>query len=735
MARSGKLARKKDPAKIQGQPHTVVEDEAIEAMKEGEKLENYASDKTSDVYEYCAKLYPDLKKAYENRNDANDGISEYWNIYNAKPDSNQTYQGNSKCYVPVTRDAINARARRALKQLFPNKYNHVDAVGTDGVKPMSQLALLEHYIRQTHLKSIVRSLLVAGDITGQWNLYIDWRKDSHSVIDAIRKNPIMETAQGEEVELPNIEEEVDEYEDKEVITEGPDITDFATEDLVVLPPTVTDIEKAEATCLKLRMSKSAIQRLIDDGVFLVDDDSDLGKWMAERKGEEKYNPEKRAVHDAGLKTEGNLKYALIYEAHIRYKFEDGKPPTLAYVYYAGENEILGIIKAPQWSQRRPIISAPVERVSGSFFGISKIEPVKFMQWNLNDFWNMGQDSAMYSMLPIVMTNPEKNPNYAMMVIGLAAVWPTSPQDTQFANFPQLYRDSLQMCGAIKQQIYESLDVNEMMMGAMPKGRKNNALVGAQMQESSISVIDHAERFEEEILNPLMERMFEYDCQFRDTELTIVTHGEVGVKAEMSVIPVQQWGVRYFFQWTGTDFVMNMQRMQQQIATMNVLRGIPPQQLNGRRLDIAPILESLVQNVFGTELGGRILIDDRNKFTIDPQTENEMLINGIDVEVHQADDDGEHIRMHQEAARSTLDPGGLFRNHIEKHMQQMQGKRQMAMASMMPQPQPGQPGVPGGSAPGVAGTPRPGAIPQGPRPGQQPPGAIHPDQMMGAPGRG
>ena len=147
------------------------------------------------------------------------------------------------------------------------------------------------------------------------------------------------------------------------------------------------------------------------------------------------------------------------------EFEKNKK-ELAYVYYAGENEIIGIIKAPQWGQKRPVLSAPVDRLSGSFNGVSKIEAVKFLQWNLNDFWNMGQDSAMYSLLPVVMTDPEKNPNYAMMVFGLAAVWPVDPNSTKFQSFPQLWKDSVQMCGAIEARIHQSLESNEAMMGKL-----------------------------------------------------------------------------------------------------------------------------------------------------------------------------------------------------------------------------------------------------------------------------
>jgi hypothetical protein len=179
---------------------------------------------------------------------------------------------------------------------------------------------------------------------------------------------------------------------------------------------------------------------------------------------------------------------------------------------------------------------------------------------------------------------------------------------------------------------------------------------------------------------LMERIFEYDAQYRDEELSVLSQGDIGVKASVQQIPCQAWGERYFFQWTGTAFTMNLNRMQQQIAFMNVLRGIPPQQLNGRKLDITPILENMCENVFGAELAGRVLIDDRNKYSVPAELEDEMMLNGIMVEVHEADEDSQHIQAHQMAAQKSMDPTGLMRTHIQGHMKQMQDKRQKAMGA-------------------------------------------------------
>lgn len=700
------------------------------SSKKKDDIENWADQPESDVYDQCTKFYPTIQRAYTNRDEADGAIAEYWNIYHGEPDDNQIYQGNSKCYIPAVRDSIRARSKRALKQNFPTKYKHIDAVGTDDLRPTPQLALLEHYIRTTKLKSICRSVYIAGDVTGQWNLYVDWMHEVRNISGMIRRNPVADTLDGE-IEDVASEDKEESLENEEVVDQGPTVTDFATEDMVVIPPTCNDIEKADLVSLKLRLSKHQVKKMVDDGVFILNDESDISAWIDSRKTKEKRNPPKKQTQEAGIKTEGTLKYCLIYEVTARLEFEKGKK-ELAYIYYAGENEIVGIIKAPQWGQKRPIISAPVDRLSGSFNGISVVEAVKWMQWNLNDFYNMGQDSAMYSMLPIIMSDPEKNPNWAMMVVGLAAVWPVDPNSTKFASFPPLWKDSMGMCQSIEQRIQQALDVNPMMMGQMPAGRKNANTMGAQQQESSIPILDHAERFEEEMLNPLMERFFEYDCQFRDSELTILTMGQIGIKAQMQVIPPNEWGNRYFFQWCGTEYVQNMQRMQQQIATMNVLRGIPPQQLNGRKLDIGPILEILTDNVFGSEMSGRILIDDRIKYSVPPDIEDEMMLNGIMSPVHEIDDDVEHLKKHHEDAESTGDPTSLIRNHMNMHMQQLMKKRQESMQAQQPH---GVPGVPGGAGPGVAGSPRPGAQPQQPRPGQNPPGSIPQDSMPGATPRG
>ena len=665
-------------------------------------------------------------KGYQNKDDQEERIQEYWSIYNASPDDNQQYSGNSNGYIPAVRDCINARAKRALKQLFPANNRHVEGIASDGSTPYTQLSLLEHYIRKTKLKEVVRSDLIAGDVTGQWNLMLDWTTCTRTVTKLVKRNPILEQIDGEDVADLEIEDPTTEDEDteeEEVTEQGPDIVDFATEDLVVIPPTCNDLQKAHAVSLRLRLSPDKVREMVDEGVFVLPEGTEIEAFCQPDKQKDRRSPPKRQSRDAGVKTEGTDKHALIFMVYTKLDF-GGDRKELGIIYYAGQNEIVGIIKAPYWSGRIPIISQPIERIKGSFFGKSKIEPVKFLQWNLTDFHNMGQDSAMYSLLPIWAVDPLKTPQWATMVMGLAAVWPVSPADVKQITQVQLWKDAAGICDQLKRQIWESMEVNEAMMGKMPAGRKNAQMVGAMQQNQDTNIQDYASAYEEGVLNPLVEMLFEFDQQFRTDELMIEQRGEIGIKASIEVIPVPQWGEKYFFRWTGTEYQMGMQRIQQQIAWMNVLKGIPPQLMNGKSLDVTPIIEKGTEMIFGPDEAPRILIDKRNQYKIDPELENQSLHNGFDVMVHEADDDPAHLQAHMKAANTEGDPMGKFSAHIQMHMAQLQKKREMAM------PQQGAPGGPGGAGPGVAGAPRPGAMPApgGPRPAQNPPGAVQQDQM-------
>ena len=732
--------------KLTSRALSAVAEQSIEEKDpdlDSAKVENFADD--TDIQQAAAKLGEKIQKCYDNKQEQTDNCEEYWNIYNACPDENAQYAGNSQCYVPAVRDALNARAKRTLAQLFPINHKHVDVTGPSPDTPYGQLALCEHYIRATQLKRVIREMLIAGDVTGQWSLYVDWTKSYRRIKEIIRQPPILRDVElNVDVgrmpeEMAEVDEFEEELEDTEIITEGPEICVVPVEDIAVYPPTVNHSKDAIATAVKLRLSYDQVARMQEEGVFLKVEGETIEDMLENYGnpdgGREKKVPPKQRAKEAGVKTEGTYKYLLVYEICADLKL-DGDRKESCLIYYAGRNRVMGVIRNPRWNGHSPLLSAPIEPISGSYFGRSKIEPVKYLQWNLNDYWNMGMDSAQYAMLPIVMTDPLKQPNYQSMVMGLAAVWLADPASTKFQSFPAIWKDALSLCQGIKQQIWESLDINDAMLGKMPSGRKNNMAIGQVQQEQQTNIVDHAKNCEELILNPLMQEFMDLDRQYRTEGLTVQTMGDVGTRAKVMEIEPQQFGITYFYRWAGTSFQMNLQRMQQMIAWVNVLRGMDPKLMNGRKLDVTPLLEFGTEQMFGPEVAPRILVDERNMFVVDAETENVMLANGIMSPVHQMDDDVKHIQIHNQAALQTGDLNGHIRTHMDAHIKQMQAKQaQSGAAPGGAQGVPGgqQPGG-GGPAPGVAGTPRMGAQPGAPRP-QGPPGMIGADAMPGAPGRG
>jgi hypothetical protein len=688
---------------------------------EPEKVRNYARGRGSEApVEEAKKLYSEIYKAFENKHDQYYDNKDYWNIYNAILDENQSYSGFTDVYDPIVRDAINTRTRRRLMQLFPANGIHVSAISPDQ-NPRAHMALLEHYIRKSELREVVKQDLVAGDVTGQWCLYAEWEKDTFSIRELVRKHPAFN-------DDDDLEDTTDDYEDvidDEVVNEGPVIEPFPVDDLAVIPPTVNKLERAKIVAIKLRASKEAVEKMQAKG-WLTEKDADL----LMKKWDNRPDVRKQRSEDAGVKVEGTDKYALIYLAWTKLTLNKERVPAL--IFYTGPNEVGGIIRNPNWSGRPNVFSAAVDKVGGAFNGRSKIEPVKTLQWMVNDTLAMGCDSNKYSLLPLATVDPLKNPNYSLMTMGLAAVWPIPPDSIKFQTFPQLFGGAMEAVNFLKAQIWESMDVNEMQFGKTASGRKNNQQMALAAAESQIPVMDDAKRYEQCMLEPLCEFMLELDLINRTDSVTVAMFGELGIKARMETIKPQRVSQRLFIQWQGTEYQQSLQRIQQQIGFLNVVNGIDPKKLNGRRVDMGPMVDQAAELLFGAQVAPSVIIDERDLFTIDPHEENEMLLNGLTLEVHLADNDPEHLREHQRGMIETGDPGGHIKAHAARHLMQLYKK--MAEAGPMSQ---GRPGVPGGQgaggqgAPGVAGTPRQGALPSAPRGVQNPPGAVHGDQIADA----
>jgi hypothetical protein len=424
------------------------------------------------------------------------------------------------------------------------------------------------------------------------------------------------------------------------------------------------------------------------------------------------------VDAAGIKGDGRGKFALIYRTWTMLTIDGER--RLCLTYYGGKDRVLSCKRNPYWSDRIDIISAPCDKVDGSFKGVSRIKFVAGLQYQANDACNEGMDSAAYALMPIVMTDPEKNPKVGSMVLALAAVWETSPNDTQFAKFPALWKDALEIVANCKSEIFQSLSVNpaQITQAGNPKSKKpNQAEIANEQQIDLLTTADVVTIMEDEMFSPMLAFMLELDHQYRDKDLTVREYGETGMKTNMQQIPLLSLSKLYQFRWFGVENARNAQQIQQQIGMLNVLQHVPPQLYQGYRFNAGPVMSQMIENSFGPRLGPLTFVDMRQELSFEPAEEDKVLVEGFVTPVHPQDDHMAHIQDHMMVAKATGDPSGVFRVHIMAHLQALQQQQAQTAPGGPPQP-------PGGGGSG----PRPGAAPAAQRPAQQPPGAIHTDQM-------
>lgn len=673
------------------------------------------------VKDALMSLYKGVEKGYDDQINRTNEILSNWELYNSELTAKQFYNGNSKIFIPLVHDAVNARVIRFTNQLFPQSGKNVGVTTEDGVIPHALLALLNHYVKKTRLRtSIVPALIRNGDIEGQYTIYCNWRKTERSVVWRTTKAPELE----EGVEDPD--EEIEDIEEEEIVHDCPTVEVISDADFLVLPATASSLEQAldeggSVTIIR-RWTQARIEKLIAADEIDEEQGKGLLKQMGDNPKDNKRDTAKEMVDAAGIKSDGRGKHALVYETWHKL-FIEGKQ-RICRTYFAGRDQILSCRRNPFWADKLPIISEPVEKVAGSFKGRAKISMVADMQIQANDAINEAMDSAAYALMPIVMTDPEKNPRVGSMILSLAAIWEADPNSTKFAKMPVLWKDGLEIVAFAKSQIFQTLTVNpSQLTQAAGKKKLNQAEIAQEQQVDVLTTADAATVMEEGVLSPMLARWVEMDHQFRDEDITVEQYGVMGVRAKMERIKPIQFNRRWQFEWMGVKGARNAQMLQQKIAGLNVLRGIPPQLYEGHKLNLVPLITQMVEDMFGPELAPLIFEDMRSQLSQDPEQENELMLQGLDMPVHPLDNHQEHMQAHIRAMQEGGDASGALRVHLMKH-QQMLAQATAAEA----QKAQGGVGAPGGAGPGVAGQPRPGAVPMAPRGGQAPPGAIHADRL-------
>jgi hypothetical protein len=702
----------------------------------------------STAYEDMVKMFRKIQTGFQQQGRRADEIQDYWAIYNCEIDGNNYYNGESDLYVPIVHAAVEARKTRILNRLFPMSGRYIDVTSSDGSIPNEIAALLEDYVRQTHLRTRhIAALLRNGDVEGHYNLYVDWNRDSRWVVSRETRQPTVKLPQMmRPIDALDIEDEpVEGIEEREMFDQRPEVEVLHDSDVLVLPQTAGSVEAAlrdggSVTIIR-RWTKEQLEDMLDRGEVRRGPTEEL----LELQGRVLENPasiEKSLIDAAGITEKGNS-----FQGYETWCVRDipGEGRRLTKSLYAGYDLILSCRRNPMWNDKCQLISVPQQKVSGAFKGISPIKPgVASLQYYANQIAQQGADSATRSMVPIIMTDPAKNPRTSTMILHMGVIWECDPNSTRFAEFPKLWQDAIQIIGSCTAQIFQNMGVNPAMLPQQtgrPGAKRNQAEIAMEQTVDVLTTDEASSVVEEGVLTPVVTMWADYDHQFRDDEVTIKQYGELGSLATLQTVKPMQSATRYHFTWFGVEQARNAAQMQQQIAALNIYKGYE-QILNkaGYMLDPAALLIQSAGNVFGWRMGRLLIKDMKSQLAMDPQTENGMLRDGFEVMVHPLDEDPKHIQAHMPLLQSSgPEAAAQARMHIQRHQMSMQMKAAAMMRQQQMQgqagPGGGMPGAgPGGPPPGAGqagggpAPPMPGGAAAGPRVMRGPPGQIPPDQM-------
>src|ERR1700756_1517810 len=252
-------------------------------------------------------------------------------------------------------------------------------------------------------------------------------------------------------------------------------------------------------------------------------------------------------------------------------------------------------------------------------------------------------------MPVFMTDPAKNPRTATMILNLGAVWEIDPNSTRAVEFPPLWQHAIPLIQADMQMIFQAWGVNPSMLPQQtgrPGAKRNQAEVAMEIQVDLLTTAIGCSVLEEGIMTPSQEITVDLDHQFRDQDATVRAFGDLGSAAKMEDVPPQQNRTRLNFTWFGVEQARNAAQLQQQIAFLNVARGMEPAlQKAGYMLDPAAPLIHAAGNIFGWREGRQVIRDMRQQMGVDPEFENEMLLQGLPAIVHMMDDDPRHLMAH------------------------------------------------------------------------------------------
>lgn len=510
------------------------------------RADKFRDDKVTEVWEECYKLY----KSH---------TEEPQKGPNGEP------LNRSNLFIPYTFGIIESEVPKITSSVFAQSPYIAVLPRTQEDLEASETAeaLLNYQLDQLDIQDIVESWVKECFLYGTAVLKVTWKQETR-LVKSVQQVPLSAISASLGLLFPtvtipmSIEEEVVEWDDPWV--EHIDLWDFYVD------PDATDIDDARwvihrvwRTVDELReLEAKGIYKKIDEVVRALEHDDESGKSEREAATNDTVD-EARPDHDGLVE---------LYEY-----WTDDRVTVVA-----AERVIIRDEENPFIHGKKPFVVIKDHVVPHEFYGIGEIEPIRYLQHELNTTRNQRIDNASMSinrMLWYDKNSQELDLNELYCEAGhvIPGVY---GRDWGFADAPAVNAAGYQEEAVIKEDMQSVLQIFETSRGALPDRQETATSVVSTQSKSDERFNNKIRRIEYMGLRRLAKLMLALDQQFVDSTRTVRITGDEG--PEFFEVTPQSIVGEFDFVPRGSNaepLANKAARRQQLIGFLQVVAGIEP----------------------------------------------------------------------------------------------------------------------------------------------------------------
>ena len=601
------------------------------------KIVNYANDKKA--VEKAMEFIDIYKQVIDERSVIEDRWEQFWNMWKVYTDI-KYYEGTSQIYLPIMRKATEEGVNNIATKLFPtDDFINVRAMsGTpekyaDGVRALLVFQMVEEMQLPLHIKTSLREMLINGTCVAK--IGFNGKKFA----------PFFKPLS-------------------------------LKDDFYLYPSTVNDIDEAMVTFERIRIDRYELEYLAEKGKYMSIEQ------LNEEGSEESLRERRTEIINKPVENNPKLPIYDLVETYCVMKLGNEYKDVII-TFDPTARKIIQITPSPYKYTSpskedvyfKPYVAHSLIRLPKNFYSPSIYEVGQRLQYALNDMTNLTLDNGILQQTPIVKADRARIGNMASLVFKPRAVWDCEPDAVVFDRPPDVLGSGAALVGQLKFWLEENANIGGLT--PMTSKRTTATEIATYNQLMGTFISSTVADIEAGFTLPAAKKVFYLDQIYLENkdikrilglQAKYVQLGKEGKKI------IQR---DYMFRWLGSTQSMNIHiKSQQAINFIGMAASIPPQALGGNQINYSYLLKEAWRNLGNSDVDKVVI--EKNLPEIDPREENEMLLNGKEVNTHINDDDMTHILTHNLAGDQTKDEA-IFTNitlHIQEHIEQARQKLQV-----------------------------------------------------------